>query len=183
MSEPKADGVNKSKTMVSKTTFVSVKELDKLKEALEEEKKKSNEYLLRLKHMQADFENLQKRTKKEMEETVRYGNEGLVSKLLPILDDLERALNASKETKNKEAVLDGLELILKEIQTTLYEVGLSHIESVGARFDPSIHEAIGYLETSDQPENVVMREFRKGYRLGDKVIRPSVVEVSRQPKA
>ncbi|MFH0848237.1 MAG: nucleotide exchange factor GrpE [archaeon] len=182
MSDPEVEDVARNKTTVSKTTFVSIKELDKLKEALEQEKKESNECLLRLKHIQADFENLQKRTKKEMEEVVRYGNEGLVTKLLPVLDDLERALNATKETGNREAILDGVELILKGIQATLFEVGVSQIEAVGTRFDPSIHEAIGYVEAPDQPENIIVREFRKGYRLGDKVIRHSVVEVSRRPK-
>jgi molecular chaperone GrpE len=182
MSKPEIGETPESKATVSKTTFVSQVEFEKLKKVLDDEKKKASEYLSRLKYLQADFENLQKRTKKEVDEAILHGNEGLIMKLLPILDDLERALNSAKETKDKEAVLDGLELILKEVQTTLYEVGLLPIESIGKSFDPLIHEAIGYVESSDQPENTITREFRKGYKLGDKVIRPSVVEVVRSPK-
>jgi molecular chaperone GrpE len=167
----------------TKTKFVSVKELEKLKKMLEDERKKTGEYLSRLQYLQADFENLQKRSKKEIEQAVEYGNESLIVKLLPVLDDLERGLEAAREAKDKEPILDGLELILKEIQTSLREAGLSSIECIGKNFDPSSHEAMGYVETADKPENTVIRELRKGYRLGDKVIRPSMVEVARSPES
>jgi molecular chaperone GrpE len=171
------------KTTISKTTFVSIRELEKLKKELEEEKKKSNEYLSRLKYLQADFENLQKRTRKEVEDAIESGSQALIVKFLPVLDDLERALTSARESKDKEAVLDGVELILKEVQTTLYEAGLVPIESVEKKFDTSLHEAIGYVETANQPDGIITRELRKGYRVGDRVIRHSMVEVSRSPKS
>ncbi len=158
-------------------------EVARLEKALEEERKKSEEYLTRLKYLQADFENLQKRTKKEIEEMVKYSNENLILNLLPILDDLERALNAGKSSDNKDAVIGGLELILKETQNILFQKGLSEIHSVGTRFDPTKHEAIGFISSPDHEDNTVIREFRRGYMLNDKVIRPSMVEVARKPSA
>ncbi len=179
--EKKAHGSDDTRATLSKTTFVSIKEVEKLRKELEEEKKKSNEYLSRLKYLQADFENLQKRSKKEIEDATEYGNQELVVKFLPVLDDLERALASAKESKDSGAILDGVELILKEVQTTLYEVGLVPVESVGKKFDASSHEAMGYVENSNEPDCTITKELRKGYRLGDRVIRPSMVEVSRKP--
>jgi len=165
----------------SKKTFVSTVETARLEKALQEEKKKNEEYVTRLKYLQADFENLQKRTKKEIEEMVKYGHEDLMVSLLPILDDLERALNAGKSSDNKDAVVEGLELVLKATQNVLFQKGLSPIDSVGKKFDPTKHEAIGFVSSTDYEDNTVVREFRRGYMLGDKVIRPSIVEVARKP--
>jgi len=165
----------------SKKTFVSAVETARLEKALQEEKKKNEEYVTRLKYLQADFENLQKRTKKEIEEMVKYGHEDLMVSLLPILDDLERALNAGKSSDNKDAVVEGLELVLKATQNVLFQKGLSPIDSVGKKFDPTKHEAIGFVSSTDYEDNTVVREFRRGYMLGDKVIRPSIVEVARKP--
>lgn len=164
----------------AKKTFVRVAEVERLERALEQERKKSEGYLMRLKYLQADFENLQKRTKKEIEEAIKYGNEDLILSLLPVLDDLERALAASKTSGNKDAVTGGLELVLKAAQNTLYQRGVSHIDAVGKKFDPAKHEAIGFTFSSDYEDATVVREFRKGYILNNKVIRPSVVEVARR---
>jgi len=165
----------------SKKTFVSAVETARLEKALQEEKKKNEEYLTRLKYLQADLENLQKRTRKEIEEMVKYGHEDLIVSLLPVLDDLERALNAGKSSDNKDAVVEGLELVLKATQNVLFQKGLSPIDSIGKKFDPTKHEAIGFVSSTDYEDNTVVREFRRGYMLGDKVIRPSIVEVARKP--
>lgn len=180
---PKEPERNEGKEISRRKTFVPIIEVARLEKALEEERKKSEEYLTRLKYLQADFENLQKRTKKEIEEMVKYSNENLILNLLPILDDLERALNAGKSSDNKDAVIGGLELILKETQNILFQKGLSEIHSVGTRFDPTKHEAIGFISSPDHEDNTVIREFRRGYMLNDKVIRPSMVEVARKPSA
>ncbi len=174
---------NEEKEVSKRKTFVPIVEVARLEKALEEERKKSEEYLTRLKYLQADFENLQKRTKKEIEETVKYSNEDLIVSLLPILDDLERALNAGKSSDNKDAVIGGLELILKETQNVLFQKGLSEIDSIGKKFDPTRHEAIGFISSPDHEDNTVIREFRRGYMLNNKVIRPSMVEVARKPSA
>jgi len=180
---PKEPEKNEKKEVSRRKTFVPVAEVARLEKALEEEKKKTEEYLTRLKYLQADFENLQKRTKKETEEMVKYSNEDLMVSLLPVLDDLERALNAGKSSDNKDAVIGGLELILKETQNVLFQKGLSEIHSVGMKFDPTKHEAIGFVSSADREDNTVIREFRRGYMLNEKVIRPSMVEVARKPSA
>ena len=163
-----------------KRTFVPASEVKELQKALEEEKKKSEEYLTRLKYLQADFENLQKRSKREMDEAIKYGETELALSFLPVLDDLERALVAGKNSDNKEAIIGGLEMILKTAQNILLKRGLSPIDAVGKKFDPTKHEAAGFVSSSDCEDNMVVKELRKGYVFGDKVIRPSIVEVARK---
>jgi len=180
---PQERETHEKKGASTKKTFVPIVEVARLEKALEEERKKSEDYLTRLKYLQADFENLQKRTRREIEETVKYGNEDLIVSLLPILDDLERALTAGRSSDDKDAVIGGLELILKATQNVLFQKGLSAIDAVGKKFDPAKHEAIGFISSPDHEDNTVVREFRRGYMLGNKVIRPSVVEVSRKPSA
>jgi len=167
----------------TKKTFVPITGIARLEKDLQEERKKNEEYLTRLKYLQADLENLQKRTKREIEETVKYGNEDLIVSLLPILDDLERALAAGRNSDNKDAVVGGLELILKATQNVLFQKGLSAIDAVGKKFDPAKHEAIGFISSQDCEDNTIVRELRRGYMLDSKVIRPSIVEVSRKPTA
>jgi len=152
----------------------------KLKEALEQEKERADEYLNRLKYLQADFENYQKRVKREQEELVKRGNEQLIVKLLSVIDDLERAIEAAKSSSDKEGLVTGVEMVLKELQATLAEEGLSQIEAVGKPLDPELHEAIGTVETDQYPENIIVRVLRKGYSLNGKVIRPSMVEVAKK---
>ena len=175
---PKHDTEEKNASV--KKTFVPVSEVTSLRKALEEEKKKNEEYVNRLKYLQADFENLQKRSKREMDEAIRYGETDLVSNLLPVLDDLERALAADKNSDNKEAIIGGLEMILKTTQNVLFRRGLSPIDAVGKRLDPTKHEAIGFVSSADCEDNTVVRELRKGYMFGDRVLRPSIVEVARK---
>jgi molecular chaperone GrpE len=163
-----------------KRTFVPASEVRELHNALEEEKKKSEEYLTRLKYLQADFENLQKRSKREMDEAIKYGETELALDFLPVLDDLERALVAGKSSDNKEAIIGGLEMILKTAQNILSKRGLSPIDAVGKKFDPTKHEAAGFVSSPDCEDNMVVKELRKGYVFGDKVIRPSIVEVARK---
>jgi len=155
-------------------------EAGKLKEAVEREKERADEYLNRLKYLQADFENYQKRVKREQEELVKRGNEQLIVKLLGVVDDLERAIEASKSSSDKEVLVSGVEMVLKQLQATLAEEGLSQIEAVGKPLDPELHEAIATVETDQYPENIIVRVLRKGYSLNGKVIRPSMVEVAKK---
>jgi len=153
-------------------------EAGKLEEALEREKERADGYLNRLKYLQADFENYQKRVEREREELVKRGNEELILKLLGVVDDLERAIEASKNSSDKEVLVSGVEMVLKQFQATLAEEGLSQIEAVGKPLDPELHEVITTVETDQYPENIIVRVLRKGYKLNGKVIRPSMVEVA-----
>jgi len=153
-------------------------EAGKLKEALDREKERADEYLNRLKYLQADFENYQRRARREQEDLVKRGSEQLIVKLLGVVDDLERAIEASKSSSDKEVLVSGVEIVLKQLQATLAEEGLSQIEAVGKPLDPELHEAIATVETDQYPENIIVRVLRKGYSLNGKVIRPSMVEVA-----
>jgi len=155
-------------------------EAGKLKEALEREKERADGYLNRLKYLQADFENYQKRVKREQEELVKHGSEQLIVKLLGVVDDMERAIEASKSSSDKEVLVSGVQMVLKQLQATLAEEGLSQIEAVGKPLDPELHEAIATVETDQYPENIIVRVLRKGYSLNGKVIRPSMVEVAKK---
>ena len=134
----------------------------------------------RLKYLQADFENYQKRVKREQEELVKHGSEQLIVKLLGVVDDMERAIEASKSSSDKEVLVSGVQMVLKQLQATLAEEGLSQIEAVGKPLDPELHEAIATVETDQYPENIIVRVLRKGYSLNGKVIRPSMVEVAKK---
>lgn len=185
---PSEHSSDRKKDDPSKRTFVPASEIASLQKALDEKKKENEECLTRLKYLQADFENLQKRSKREIDEAIKYGETDLAYNFLPILDDLERALAAGKNSDNKEAIVGGLEMILKAAQSALIRRGLSPIDAVGKKFDPAKHEAIGFVSSSDSEENTVVRELRKGYMFGGKIIRPSIVEVARnlgpeQPKS
>ena len=156
-------------------------EAGKLKEALEREKERAEEYLNRLKYLQADFQNYQRRVEREREELVKRGNEELILKLLSVVDDLERAVEAGKSLSDKEVLVSGVEMVLKQFQAALAEEGLSQIEAVGKPLDPELHEAVATVETNHYPENIIVRVLRKGYSLNGKVIRPSMVEVAKKP--
>jgi len=149
-----------------------------LEEALRVEHEKSNEYLNRLKYLQADFENYRKRMDKEIREMAQLGNEKLIVNLLNVIDELELALRSGREAKNKEALLEGVEMTLKKMYATLGHEGLAKIEAVGKPFDPKVHEVVMRVPTKGSDEGVVVEEVRTGFVLRGRVIRPSMVKVA-----
>jgi len=155
-----------------------LKELDSLKSLLKEEQSRSERYLTQLKYLQADFDNYQKRVKREIEEAAKNGSARLIAKLLPILDDLERAVKTGGCSSDPQSFTAGVALILKGFKDVLAQEGLRPIEAVGKPFDPLLHEAVQKVECNDHGENTVVEEVRRGYMLGDKVIRPSIVKVA-----
>jgi molecular chaperone GrpE len=138
--------------------------------------KEANDKYLRL---YAEFDNYRKRVTKDKEELIKYGNEGLLHELLPFIDHLEMALkHASNESSS--GLVEGVEITLKGLRKSLEKFGLAEIEAEGKPFDPSIHHAISQVEREDVDENTVVEELRKGYMLKDKVLRASLVAVSRK---
>jgi molecular chaperone GrpE len=128
----------------------------------------------------ADFENYRKRARQEQLDTVQYATATLVERLLPVVDDLHRSLeHAPPEVDEKW--LKGVQLTLQKLDEALEGVGVSRIQAIGARFDPKVHEAIGSAESVEYPDDTVIDELRPGYRLHDRVLRPALVRVSRQP--
>jgi molecular chaperone GrpE len=129
----------------------------------------------------ADFENFRKRSEKERENIVCYANEKLISDLLPILDNLERALTAVPNGTNLESILEGVHMVSKNLHSVLGACGLEPVRAIGTPFDPQIHEAVGVLPSEQHDEGTVMSEIQKGYRLKGKVLRHSIVHVAGQP--
>jgi len=128
----------------------------------------------------ADFENYKKRSRQDQLETIQHASAELIGRLLPVLDDLRNALE-HKPAGVDEAWSKGLELGVRKLEEALSAHGLEPIASVGARFDPKFHEAIGHEESDEHPEDTVVSELRRGYRIRDRVVRPSLVKVSRRP--
>ncbi len=142
------------------------------------EKKRSEEYLTRLKYLQADFENLRKRCDRQIQQVTEYGTERLVIQLLEVLDELELAVKNGQSTDSAKILLEGVQMTMKRLRKVLEQEGVSPIESIGKPFDPSKHNAIAAEERDDVENCVVTEEVRKGYMMKDKVIRPSIVKVA-----
>ena len=129
----------------------------------------------------ADFDNLKKRSRQEQFETIQHASAELINRLLPGLDDLQKALEHRPEGID-EAWLKGVELSVRKLEEALRAHGLEPINAVGAAFDPKLHEAIGHQESSEHPEDTVVTELRRGYRIRDRVVRPALVKVARAPE-
>ncbi len=159
-----------------------VLEVEKKEEGIEE-KPSIEEELSELKEkyvrLYAEFENYKKRVQREKEELIKYGNEALLYELLNVLDNLEMALKHSGENVS-EGLVKGVEMTLREFQRITEKFGLVPIEAMGKPFDPSLHHAMSQVERDDVDDKTVVEEFRKGYMYGDKVLRASLVAVSKK---
>jgi molecular chaperone GrpE len=138
-----------------------------------------DEYLALAQRVQADFENYRKRAAREQERLVAHAHERLVRELLPILDDLERALEAA-ERHEEAALVDGVRLVERSLRAALAKEGLVEIETEGA-VDPHVHEALLTQPSTDAEPGSVLSVVQRGYRVGDKVVRPARVIVSAEP--
>jgi molecular chaperone GrpE len=128
----------------------------------------------------ADFDNFKKRSRQEHLETIQHASADLIGRLLPGLDDLQKALDHKPEGID-EAWARGLELSVRKLEEALRAHGLEAIDAVGKPFDPMVHEAIGHEESAEHPEDTVVQELRRGYRIRDRVVRPALVKVARPP--
>jgi len=134
----------------------------------------------RLARLQAEFENARKRTAREQQDFRDYALADAIKTLLPTLDSFERALQVSSAEKSE--LRGGIELIYKQLQDALVKLGLRPIPAQGEPFDPHIHEAIEMVDTSDAPDHQILEELQRGYKLKDRLLRPSMVRVARNPK-
>jgi molecular chaperone GrpE len=156
-------------------------ELQELKARIGEMEVQAEEAQNRHLRLAADFENYKKRARQEQLETIQYGSKELILRLLPVLDDFHRVLEHAPSGVD-EGWLKGLVLTLGALEEVLQSQGVTPIEAVGAPFDPSLHEAIGHEESAEHPEDTVVSELRRGYRLHDRVVRPALVRVARPPE-
>ncbi len=150
----------------------------KLEEKLGAEQGKTKEYLNRLKYLQADFENYKKRVEKEFQEVIQRSNEKLVASLIEILDDLENAISVAEKTANKNALLDGIKMVHKKLESLLEKEGLVRLETVGKPFDPNMHEVLAEIPTRNHQRGIILEEARKGFMFKGKILRPSIVKVA-----
>lgn len=146
--------------------------IDKLKEELAAEKEK---YL----RQAAEFENYKRRLERERATSLKYAEENVLKELLPVVDNLERALEQGKDNSDFKDFYEGVELTYKGLMSTLEKFEVTPIESVGESFDPNHHEALTMEETSDVEHNTVYREFQKGYMYKDRLLRPAKVVVAK----
>lgn len=145
---------------------------------LESELAETKDRYLRL---AADFDNFKKRIRQEQMETIQHASSELIARLLPVLDDLQNVLDHKPAHVDKSWV-KGLELSVRKLEEALGTHGLEPIESIGTPFDPKMHEAVGHEESADHPEDTVVSELRRGYRIRDRVVRPALVKISRRPE-
>jgi len=154
-----------------------------LEEELAAERARSAELYDQLLRLRAEMDNFRKRLLREKEELVKYATEELVKNILPVMDDFERAIVLAKAEPDFDNFLEGITLIYRKLQDVLTKAGLNQVPAVGQAFDPTYHEAVHLVESEEHPENVVVEELRRGYIFGDRVLRPSLVAVSKgKPK-
>jgi molecular chaperone GrpE len=149
---------------------------------LEEAQKQVAELKDRLLRSQAEWDNSRKRILREKEDAVRYAGEGLLEKLLPVLDNFDMGMQAAKTATDPKAIAQGFEMVQSQFQQFLKEAGVEAIDAVGQPFDPHRHEALGHHETADHPEGHVINQLRKGYKLKDRLLRPASVFVAKPPE-
>jgi len=142
--------------------------------------KEAEEYLDYLKRLKAEFENYKKRMAKERESMRKLAVEDLIKQLLPVMDNLERAIISAGQSKDICALVEGVKMTLEELRGVLKRQGLQEIKAEGEEFNPYLHEAVMQVELDKFPDNLVVEEMRKGYKLNDKVLRPAMVKVNKK---
>jgi molecular chaperone GrpE len=153
--------------------------IENLRDQAEEGRKLAEDYLSRLQRLQADFENYKKMVQKEREEISEFTSMLLVSKLLDVLDNLERAIDSAKRSDDKGALMQGVEMVYRQLRGILEREGLAPIEALGKTFDPFEHEAVEQVQSSEHEDGIIVEEVQRGYRFRSKVLRASKVKVAK----
>ena len=156
--------------------------VESLQAQLEEERRKAESFYGSWQRSAADFANFKRRTEQERSEAAKMAGAMAIMKLLPAVDDLERALGHAGES-GASALVGGVEMVRNALLTALRSNGVERIEAAGKPFDPAEHEAVTMVETADSPPNTVVAEFRAGYRIRDRLLRAAMVSVSKAPAA
>lgn len=151
-----------------------------LREALDTKEAECNDLNDKYLRTLAEMENFRKRMVREQSESVKYANEKILCDLLTVIDNIERAVLHSRDKKDFDALINGLELTMKEFAGVLEKYGVKCVESRGQTFDPARHHAVSTVESDAQQDNTVVEEFRKGYLLNDRILRPSLVSVAKK---
>jgi len=155
---------------------------EELKRALAEKDELIKSLQEKILYLQAEFENYKKLKIKEKQDTLKFGNEVLIKELLPVLDNLEMALDHTAKTEDYKGIYDGVKITFNEFLKVMEKAGVTRIEAVGKKFDPNLHEAFYQEEKEDVEPDTVLSEFQKGYLLNNRLMRPSRVVVSKKPE-
>ncbi|MCX6927991.1 MAG: nucleotide exchange factor GrpE [Verrucomicrobia bacterium] len=163
------------------TATVTPEQLTELKERAA----RADENWERLLRTSADFENFKKRAAREKQDAIKYANESLLQKLMPVLDNFDMALSAAQKpgAEVDQSLQTGVSMIFQQLKSALAEAGLEELNAAGKTFDPNFHEALSQQETTEVPEGQVVQQLRKGYKLRDRLLRPASVVVAKQPAA
>lgn len=153
-------------------------EIERLSSLLQEREQEIAELKDKYLRALADQENARRRIRQQSEEAVRLQKENLLRDLLPIIDNLERAVEAARGGGNGKSIVEGVEMVLASLRDMLRQQGVVPVESVGKPFDPARHEAIDHVPSDVHPPNTVVQEFHRGYQIGDRVLRPARVVVA-----
>jgi molecular chaperone GrpE len=146
---------------------------------------KADENWERLLRTTADFDNYKKRANREKQDAIRFANENLLEKLVPVLDSFDMALTAaqSNQTEAAQSLKAGIIMVYQQLKSALTEAGLEEVDATGKLFDPNLHEAVSQQESADVPEGQVLQQLRRGYKLRERLLRPASVVVSKHPAA
>lgn len=176
--DEKLENQEVEETQDTTETAVDEQQIQELKTQLEENTKKCEDYLDKLQRNAAEFENYKKRTAKEKESIYSDTVADVVAAFLPVVDNMERAIAASGKEDDGKSLQEGVEMVYRQLQGVMKNLGVEEIKCVGESFDPQLHNAVMHIEDEAQGENVVVEEFQKGYTIKDKVIRHSMVKVA-----
>ena len=154
-------------------------------EELKAKAAKADEHWDRLLRQTADLENFRKRAARERQEAIKFANESLLEKLVPVMDNFDMALAAANQPQNNTAdsLKAGVGMIAAQFKAALTESGLEEIDALGKPFDPNWHEAVSQQESAEAPEGQVVQQLRKGYKLRDRLLRPAMVIIAKKPSA
>jgi molecular chaperone GrpE len=155
-------------------------ELGNLQAQLAEKDKEIGELKDKYLRVLAESDNVRKRVRQQADESVRLQRENLLRDLLPIIDNLERALGAARGGGNGKPIVEGVEMVLRSMFDLLKGHGVSQLKTVGEPFDPQLHEAVDHVVSQEHPPNTVIEEFHRGYQIGDKTLRPARVSVAKR---
>jgi molecular chaperone GrpE len=152
-------------------------------EELKQRAAKADENWERLLRTTADFDNYKKRSAREKQDAIRFANESLLEKLVPVLDSFDMALAAAQNNQpdSAQSLIKGIGMVYQQLKSAMADAGLEEIDATGKTFDPNFHEAVSQQENADLPEGQVVQQLRRGYKLRERLLRPATVIVSKRP--
>ena len=178
-SDPRSDSVEETVDSPSERQD----EIAELRDKLQAKEKESEENYQRYLRQVAEVDNFKKRVNREKEDAIRYANENLIKDILPVIDNLERAIAHAQGGGNGKPLVEGVEMVLRGLLDVFGRHGVVQVPAIGAVFDPGKHEAMAHVESNECQPNTIIKEHHKGYLFRDRLLRPALVTVSKAPEA